>query len=225
MYTVVRKDHALTLGQAVTGAGAAVVRCADRYRRSPEWADAFREWERRSYRKVALRAGVDEFERLRAELEGAVVETPAGMTLLCLPPRRRQDRGPLLRALRPFTDAPRPAVEPPAPTAPALVYVLRPGVLRSMGKAMAQAGHAALMCVDRVRGHDGELQRWRADGMPGDVRLADDVAWSRIQAEVEGVVVVRDGGLTQVAPGTETVLALAPSAPLPKLVAALPRVP
>jgi peptidyl-tRNA hydrolase len=122
---------------------------------------------------------------------------------------RKSGRPPLLSALRPYTDPPRPRGEPePPPRAgEALVYVVRPGVIRTTGKAMAQAGHAALMAVERL---GDTLDGWRRAGMPGVVRVEPDPeVWERLK-QAPGAAVVRDAGLTQVEAGTETVIALPP---------------
>jgi Peptidyl-tRNA hydrolase PTH2 len=134
-------------------------------------------------------------EQVKAEIPCAV----AGDDLLCLPPMRKSERTPLLAGLRPFTDAPRPKEPPTAPDEPALVYVIRPGVIRTMGKAMAQAGHAAIAADEKLG----------AAVMPAVVRAAGDGDWERLRA-LPDAVVVTDGGHTQVAPGTETVIAMAP---------------
>ena len=202
MYYVVRKDAPMTLGRAMELAGEGAVRCAGDLGADPRFADAFAAWHERP-RKVALRASAAEIDELRAELEAAV----AGEVLLCLPPMRKSERPALLESLRPFTDAPRPREVPePASRPEALVYVIRPGVVKTMGKAMAQAGHAALMAVER---HG--LGDWRAAGMPGEVRSAAGGDWERLRA-APGAVVVSDAGLTQVEAGTETVIALPPGA-------------
>jgi peptidyl-tRNA hydrolase len=154
---------------------------------------------------------------------GEVIATEAGPTAICLPPRRRSEREPQLVELVPFTDAKRPAEvsDPPAGT---LVYVIRRGVLRSMGKAIAQAGHAALGVADQMSvTYSAELARWRAQGMAGEVRLADERTWERLKAEVD-CVVIRDAGFTQVAPGTETVLGIPPCGEQPSVVRGLERV-
>lgn len=214
-YLVVRKDHPLTLAGAMAIAGAGAVRCADRFRADPSWADAYAAWERRP-RKVALRADAGEMELLRATADGEPVATTLGDTLLALPPRRRSAREPLLAELRPYTDPPRaPAGTEPArleASGPALAYVVRPGVLRTAGKAMAQAGHAALMCV-REQGprHPEAFAAWRAGGMGGTLREVDEEEWAALRASPDAVVVA-DAGLTQVEPGTETVIALPPTA-------------
>jgi peptidyl-tRNA hydrolase len=222
MYFVVRKDARLTLGQAMARAGAAATVCGERFAASGDaLAAAWRTWWPRQ-RKVALRAAADELERVR-ELHPCVGDE----TLLCLPPLRRSERSELLAGLRPFTDAKAPA-EPPEAAAddvPALVYVIRPGVMKTAGKAMAQAGHAALLCVDAEPAE--RIAPWRAAGRPGEVLLAgpgDD--WQALAA-VAGAAVVADGGLTQVEPGTETVIGLppAPRSERPPLVRALDRLP
>jgi peptidyl-tRNA hydrolase len=80
--------------------------------------------------------------------------------------------------------------------------------MRTAGKAMAQAGHAALMCVEQFGAtYKDRFDAWRAAGHPGEL-LTD--AWDRYRDDPEAVT-VSDAGHTQVAPGTETVIALVPS--------------
>jgi peptidyl-tRNA hydrolase len=130
--------------------------------------------------------------------------------LLCLPPRRRSERSELIAALDPFTDAPRPKEEEPTAGEPAMTYVIRPGVMRTAGKAMAQAGHAALMCVGEFGGRERDrFDAWKEAGRPGEL-VASAEAWERYREDPEAVT-VSDAGHTQVAPGTETVIALVPS--------------
>jgi peptidyl-tRNA hydrolase len=209
MYLVVRKDHPLALPRAMTLAGAGAVRCADRFRPDPRWADAFAAWSARA-RKVALRADAEQVEALRASLDCEPVETEHGVTLLALPPRRRSESEPLLTELRPYTDGPRASDEDQGGDGPRLIYVVRPGVLRTAGKAMAQAGHAALMYADRLGPrHPAAFAAWRERGCPGEVRVADLPRWAALRESPDSVVVT-DAGLTQVEPGTETVIALPP---------------
>ena len=221
MYYVVRSDRRLSLAQAMALGGAGAVACADRFRESERWAANFAAWRAAEYPKIALRANADEFAALAA-LDAVLLATPAGPTALCLPPRRKSEREPQLIELAPFTEAKRPD-EPPTPAAGALVYVIRPGVIKSMGKAIAQAGHAALAVADQTSvSYGADLQRWRAHGMTGEVRLADEPTWERLKAEVE-CVVIRDAGYTQVAAGTETVLGIPPRQSQPRLVTDLER--
>jgi peptidyl-tRNA hydrolase len=209
MYYVVRTGVPFTLGQAMEAAGAAAVDCVERFGEDERFKAAFAAWHERP-RKVALRAGEEDFARVKEEEPCAVHRD----NLLCLPPRRRSGRSVLLEALHPFTDAPRPKEDaPPLPDGTVrMVYVIRPGVMRTAGKAMAQAGHAALMCVERFGG-SGELRRcftaWRESGRRGELIAATDEEWERLKRD-PAAVVVSDAGHTQVAPGTETVIALVP---------------
>jgi peptidyl-tRNA hydrolase len=196
MYYVVRSGVPFSLERAMASAGAAAVECVQRF-------GPFEEWHERP-RKVALRADEAEFDQIQNE-EPCVVEQEF---LLCLAPRRRSERSALLEALQPFTDAPRPKEEPADERSPTMAYVIRPGVMRTAGKAMAQAGHAALMCVERFG--DARRERfdaWKEAGRPGEL-LTDD--WERYRDDPDAVT-VSDAGHTQVAPGTETVIALVPS--------------
>jgi hypothetical protein len=91
-----------------------------------------------------------------------------------------------------------PLPPPPAPPPGAAAFLLRTGHGMSAGKAMAQVGHAALMLP--------EDPAWRAAGYPCAFGEAGSAAWAAAR-ERPGAVVVRDAGFTEVAPGTETVVA------------------
>ena len=203
MYFIVRKDVPLSLAEAMAAAGAAAARCDERFGGEERW----HEWRDSSFRKVALRASPEELERVRSDED--CVEAHG---ILCLPPQRMSERSPLLEALLPFTDAPRPPAEPPPPAddVPAMLYLIRPGVMKTAGKAMAQAGHASLMCLYQWGEiHAERFADWRAADRPGELGTATDEQWERLR-EADGTVVVRDGGRTQVEPGTETVIAFVP---------------
>lgn len=220
MYLLARKDLPLSLEQAMPVAGAAAVRCGERFRRHPDHAEAFAAWEATSFRKIALRADVAQLERAACELAAVSVDADGVPAVVCVVPMRRNQRPELLAELRPFTDAKRGEVSLQLP-AGNLVYVIRDGVMKSAGKAMAQAAHAAMMCrlllPDRYR---TELDAWIEAGAGGRVICVDDSDWEQIKAELD-CVAVRDAGLTQVESGTETVIAVPPSqaAGLPQLTA------
>ncbi len=205
MYYVVRTGVPFTLGQAMEAAGAAAVDCVERFGADERFGSAFEAWHDRP-RKVALRAVEEDFARVK-ETEPCAVHRD---NLLCLPPRRRSGRSALLESLNPFTDAPRPKEPPPPLPADAvrMIYAIRPGVMRTAGKAMAQAGHAALMCVERF-GSDERFDAWRESGRHGELIAVSDEEWEHLKRDPEAVV-VSDAGHTQVAPGTETVIALVP---------------
>jgi peptidyl-tRNA hydrolase len=218
MYYVAPSRVEMTAAEAIALAGGLAVACARTLEPLPRWADAFARWRRSSFRKVALRAQPDDLAAVAEAHAHVAARVADGGTVLCLPPLARDQRSQLLASLRPFTDARRPQQPAPAPDAsPAMLYVVRAGVMRTTGKAMAQAGHAALMCwYEHGEGAAGSAARaafdaWCAAGRPGHVRVADDVQWRAISQRPDAVVVT-DGGLTQVAPGTETVVALVPGA-------------
>jgi peptidyl-tRNA hydrolase len=205
MYYVVRTGVPLTLEQAMVAAGAAAVECIERFGADEEW--------RERPRKVALRASDVEFAQVQAEEPCAV----SGDWLLCLPPRRRSERSSLLEALQPFTDAPRPREATRTEGSPRMLYVIRPAVMRTAGKAMAQAGHAAQMSVEEHgEQYTERFDAWREAGRPGELATAGDEDWERLKNNPEAVTVT-DAGHTQVAPGTETVIAVVP-APRPPAV-------
>jgi peptidyl-tRNA hydrolase len=66
------------------------------------------------------------------------------------------------------------------------------------------------MCVERFQGEYRErFDAWHDAGRPGEL-LASNDAWEQLGEDPEAVT-VSDAGHTQVAPGTETVIALVPS--------------
>lgn len=224
MYFAADKRLPLTIAEAMSLAGAATVLCAKRWRGDPRHADAFAEWLRSSFRKVVLRCTASQLERIIASEDCAVVSSAAGGRssdpgLACLPPVRRSAAPKLLRGLRAYTEAPRGNEPPPAvPAADSsgsrglLTYVIRPAVMKSHGKAMAQAGHAALMAYDLLSpDYASELERWIESGARGRLLVADDRQWEDLKRGCD-CVCVRDAGLTQLASGTETVIALPPGA-------------
>src|SRR5215470_5960246 len=144
MYFVVRKDLRLDVPAAVALAGGATIACARRFGRSH--AEAFRAWHGTAVRKVAGRASAEELDAVLAAHEGVLDERG----LACLPPLLRSQAGEPLGSLPAFTDAKRPAEPTPQPPsdARALTYLLNADLGLSQGKAMAQAGHGALICAD-----------------------------------------------------------------------------
>ena len=86
-----------------------------------------------------------------------------------------------------------------------MLYAGRPSAVTPM----AQAGHAAQMCVDeRAPEHEQRFAAWKEAGRPGELIASGD-AWERYRDDPEAVT-VSDAGHTQVAPGTQTVIALVP---------------
>ena len=72
----------------------------------------------------------------------------------------------------------------------------------SSGKIVAQVAHAAVMAAEA-------LPAWAEAGAPG--RLVAPAGFAALAAREDLAARVVDAGLTEVAPGTVTVLALPPS--------------
>jgi peptidyl-tRNA hydrolase len=122
------------------------------------------------------------------------------------------------------TDVPpdEPAGSVAAPGA-GLAVLLAAGTSMTLGKAMAQAGHAGMIAVALLAGDDqAALARWRSAGCPADARQASPVEWVSLTAELaderrawqeQRLLAVRDAGFTEVEPGTVTVIARSPRLP------------
>jgi hypothetical protein len=188
MYLVVRRGAFTDLATGGELAGAAAVACVRVFELPDEW--------RARPRKVTLRARTGgQWDR--------VLEQPhalAGDAVAALPPLRGSERGPLLSKLQAMSTA----LEPPPVSPPrdgALTYVLNPRVSMSSGKTLAQIAHAAVMAAEA-------LPDWAEAGCPARVVLPSPEAFDAVGPWVAEVV---DAGLTEIAPGTVTVRALAPA--------------
>ena len=196
MFLVLRRGAVETLERAAVLGGAAAVACVREFEIDPEW--------RERPGKVCLRA------RNPAQWE-AVLEEPhalageaAGESVAALPPRRRSERGPLLEKLQAMSSDLGPApTEAGRPRPGEVTYVLNPELEMSSGKVVAQVAHAAVMAADALPG-------WAAAGAPG--RLVAPRGFAALAAREDLAARVVDAGLTEVAPGTVTVLALPPAA-------------
>jgi peptidyl-tRNA hydrolase len=215
MYLVVCQDVPASASDVLLAAAQGTMRCAEAFRADPVWTERFAAWAERSFRKVTLRAKGTAWARLAA-YDGATGDVRGGVPLVrVLPPRLRSECDALLRGLQVYNPAPESlpadvesAGEPPAC---AMRFVRNPGVAMSVGKQAAQIAHAVLMCAWSRWATDARYAaafgEWRARGYPR--WLAPRDAWSRVRATGDGVVVC-DAGLTEVDPGSETVIALPP---------------
>ena len=205
MYLVVRRGAVGDLATAGALAGAAAVGCLRAFSGDPAHAAAIAAWRRRPG-KVCLRArNPSQWEQLLAEPH-ALAGQADGASVAALPPRRRSERGPLLERLQAMSTAldPPPAEGPARPGA--VTYLLNPAAPVSSGKTLAQIAHAAVMAADT-----GALESWVAAGCPGHVLAPDEAAFAAARDGGACIAKVEDAGLTEVAPGTVTVVALAPA--------------
>ncbi|MGH3973240.1 MAG: peptidyl-tRNA hydrolase [Pseudonocardiaceae bacterium] len=195
-------------------ASAAVTLCLDeRSQPGGPWHSEVQAWVAGPIRKVARRA--------RGAQWVAVTGLP-GITV--------EHRGAQVRALLPWpvagtprivtrlpvggTDVPPDDPGPPPDGVP--VLWLAPQVAMTAGKAAAQVGHATMLlaAVLAADGRAAALDRWADDGYRCAVRTASAQQWADLATgerpdrnwRERGVLVVRDAGFTEVAPGTVTVL-------------------
>jgi peptidyl-tRNA hydrolase len=191
MYLVVRRRTTRSFAELATAAALAARRCAARYRDDERWRDGFDDWWRHSFGKVCLRAEPRDWEAVR-DLDHARVGDVA-----CLPPVRRSARDRVLVRMQTLNEEAGPLPSLPGDPEPgSLTLVVATDLGMSSGKTLAQIGHAALMAD-----LDPDLDL--------EVVGAAAVDWERLAADA--VAVVRDGGLTELAPGSETVLVLQPA--------------
>jgi peptidyl-tRNA hydrolase PTH2 len=189
MYLVVLRGAVTELARAGELAGAAAVACVRQFAGDP----ALEAWRERPG-KVCLRARNE--SQWRQVLEEP--HTLAGDAVIALPPRRRSERGPLLERLQAMSTQ----LEPPPETVgphDGVTYLLNPRLAMSSGKTIAQIAHAAVMAAD-------SLDDW--DGLPAAVIAPSEAVFTAACAREDLAAKVVDAGLTEVAPGTVTVLAL-----------------
>lgn len=234
MYLVVRRERAAPLDALIGAAARAVVGVDRRFRDDPAWRDLTALWRAESYRKVTLRASERDWARLLGGHEAVVAGDDSGEGLVAaLPVRPRSTVCRTLRDLQAYTaDTSALPRRPIPPTLePAMLIVPNPHAPMSAGKLLAQVGHAALMAADlpadwaagRLEATAGrtlgaaELQawrtaveRWEGAGSPVLPGFVDLLTFRRLAARGDSVLVT-DSGLTEVAPGTQTVLAVRPA--------------
>jgi peptidyl-tRNA hydrolase len=172
-----------------------------------EWAPAVRAWMDGRIRKVVRRARGAAWRR--AELLPGITVTHGTAQVRVYPPVPVDEWPPDLARLQvsgtELTDDEPPATPPP----PTPVLWENPRLTITAGKAMAQAGHAAQLAWLALP--EAERRRWQTKGFPLAVRTATPEQWKELLDS--GLPVVRDGGFTEVEPGTATFVADLPALP------------
>ena len=212
MHIVVRKESGLPAESLLRAVVKALFGCAAAFERDPAYSDAFAAWYAQSFRKVALVADERQWARLQEELPCALAEDERGRPVVaCLPPRLKSAQEPALKRLQTLKGE-LVGADPQEDALYQAVFVVNGALPLSLGKAVAQVGHAALMLARSPLADDERyavrLERWRANPASRFL-VADAVQWEALKRELD-CVVVRDGGLTEVAAGSETVLACPP---------------
>jgi len=193
MYLVVRRRTTRSFAEIAAAAALATRRCAYRFRDDDRWRDGFEDWWRHSFRKVCLRAEPRDWDDLRALDHERVGD------VACLPPLRRSARDRVLVRMQTLSDEAGSLPQLDRDDLGDLTLVVATDLRMSSGKTLAQIGHAALMTTLDPGFDRGLDLRVVGQGSEG---------WAVLANSAEAVV--RDGGLTEIAPGSETVLVLRP---------------
>jgi peptidyl-tRNA hydrolase len=166
-----------------------------------EWAAATRAWQDARIRKVVRRARGAAWERANT-LPGITVVHGSAQVRVYPPVPVDEWPVDLARLQVSGTDFDDPQAPGPVPTGVPVLW-MNPGLPMTAGKAMAQAGHGAQLAWW------GLAPRTRSEWMDRDfdlaVRAAGKAQWAQLL--VSGLPVVTDGGFTEVAPGSPTVVA------------------
>lgn len=209
MYLVVRRGAVEALEEACALAGGAAVRCLRRFGQDEAWGEAIEAWRDRPG-KVTLRARNSQWDQVLREEDFAYAGDLDHAAVLALPPRRRSRRSETLTKLQAMASdlTPLPEVDdvPQPEHQDELVFVVNPSVEMSSGKTMAQVAHAATGAAAT-----GRVETWVEHGCEKArvVRPTTEALYRAACASHHLVAKVEDAGLTEVPPGTITVLALA----------------
>jgi peptidyl-tRNA hydrolase len=205
-------------GAVAAAATAAAVICLDeRSEPGGEWFAAVAAYCRGHIRKVTRRGRAGQWDAI-AELPSVLVERAGAQVRAVLPgPVAEVDKR-LAKLQVGGTDAPVDAALPELP--PPLLQVWIPlEPVMTLGKTMAQAGHAGMIAAALLAGGDpAGLVAWAAAGCPARAERVSLPVWTSLLAATadpaaawdDGLLVVRDAGFTEIAAGTITVIARAP---------------
>jgi len=208
MLLVVRRGAIATLARGAELAGAAAVACVRTFAADERFAEDVAAWRRRPG-KVTLRARGGQWPQLLAEAPHVLAGDPDGEAVAAVPPSRRSARGELFERLQAMTSALTPPPDRVDPDPARVTYLVNPRLAMSSGKTLAQVAHAAVMAAD-----GGGLEDWVAVGCPALVAAPPQRVFDAL-CESGGLAArVVDAGLTEVEPGTVTVLAMPPGVPL-----------
>ncbi|MBL8603634.1 MAG: hypothetical protein JNK72_17040 [Myxococcales bacterium] len=211
-HLVVLRDPPRPLAVMLAAAVQAVCR-AQRFADDARYRDDYIAWSERSFRKVTLRAKASEWQRLSA-LDAAFGEVDGVAVVAALPPVRRSMRPALLEKLQawtsPLESLPQAPPQPAGAAALTMDFVINGAVSMRAGKLAAQVAHAALLCCEGwSQRAPAPFAAWAEAGHPSRFFVAPPEAWAALKRSVP-CAVIRDAGLTEVEPGSETVMALVP---------------
>jgi peptidyl-tRNA hydrolase len=192
-------------------ATAAVAVCLDpRAEPGGEWHDDVARWVSGRIRKVSRRARGAQWKAVQ-ECAGVTVTVGGVQARALVPGLVSETPREVSRLQISGTELPVDEPGPPPPEVP--VVWLNPKVELTVGKAAAQVGHATMILAASLSAE--ALAAWRAQEFRVAVRSAEPVRWAELIHAADradrSMVLVRDAGFTEVAPGTVTCAAQWPS--------------
>jgi peptidyl-tRNA hydrolase len=212
MYMVVRREKIVSLEALLIAGVQSVAGTVKHYTHDPNHTSAFELWYSRSFRKVCLRSNEKDWPRVCA-LDGVDGCVGGVSVVRTLPPRLRSAREKILTQLQAYNAETSKFLSEASSNveeAATMVFVLNETLPMRAGKMLAQIGHAVLLAVDAFGEHDADaLKAWSDAGFPCAVRRATESQWKSLKRD-HNVAMVRDAGLTEVEPGSETFMALSP---------------
>ena len=202
----------------LAASGAARICLDDRVRTDPDWRAAISAYARGHIRKVTRRGRGAQWEAT-ADLPQLTVQDGETEVRVMLPGLVSELDKRVSKLQVGGTDAP--VDEPPAaePDELTLQVWVPPEPVMTLGKTMAQTGHAGMIAAALLADDHDALQRWNDAGCPSDVRRASRDQWQSLTERLadplggwqqDRLLAVRDAGFTEIAPGTVTVIARAP---------------
>jgi peptidyl-tRNA hydrolase len=183
-----------------------VIAMLDDHRNLPggAWHDAIASWNGARIRKIMRRARGAAWEKAQAVPGLTVLHDTAQVRIFV--PGYIDEAPPELAKLQIQStplDEPGMTTELTPPERATLTIALNPGVDMSWGKRAAQVAHAAQRCWETFDRND--RLDWNADGRLVRIIHPSPKLWDTIRAESS--TTIRDGGFTEVEPGTLTAAA------------------
>lgn len=202
----VEKNNPPLLDDVFAAAALGVIALLDHHRSLPggEWHDEVAAWNGARIRKIMRRARASDWERaqsvpgltirrrtaeVRIFVPGVVDEAPRALSKLQI------QSTPL--------DEPEQVSDVATPSNPTLTVLLNPEVEMSWGKRGAQVAHAAQRCWEKL--DRGSRLDWNASNRPVRVLTPTRPLWDELLPTM--AITIRDGGFTEIAPGTLTAAA------------------
>lgn len=203
----VEKQSPPQLDDVFTAAARGVIAMLDDHRNLPggEWHEAIAAWNGARIRKIMRRARGAAWEKAQA-VPGLTVDHRSAQVRIFVPGFIDEAPPPLAKLQIQSTplDEPKPVSELQLGNGTILVIALNPEVDMTWGKRAAQVAHAAQRCWESFDRND--RLDWNADGRSVQIIHPAADLWADFLSSAS--TTIRDGGFTEVAPGTLTAAAL-----------------